>query len=55
MSNLKGLYSAGLVALCNGLIHLPYLLRCEPKLVLKQNKAFQSTMSEKPGPCSAHC
>ena len=32
-----------------GLIHLPTLLRCEPKLVqyfLTQNKAFQSTVSE---------
>ena len=34
-----------------GLIHLPSLLRCEPKLIqylLPQNKAFRSTVSEKP-------
>ena len=34
------------------LIHLPSLLRCEPKLVqylLTQNKAFQSTLSRKSG------
>ena len=52
MSNLKGLYILP-PDLQNiiGLIHLPSLLCCEPKLVqylLTQNKAFQWTVSEKP-------